>query len=182
MLPRIEISSKEEADQAVSDFTDSLASAYRLLTSKVTLSDMNNHDLPGLDCLLKQKQRLRELWQETRDPACKPAVNWLKKTIRQMTRRKALEWWETKIGDREVTQAIWPIVKSLIKRDGPKAPTVIHSPLGPKYLPTEKTNMTAGGLENQFTLHDLCDENHKWWVEARVQALLEAVEDTPLEK
>jgi hypothetical protein len=27
-----------------------------------------------------------------------------------------------------------------------------------------------------------CDENHKQWVEARVQALLEAADDTPLEK
>jgi hypothetical protein len=115
-----------------------------------------NTDLPGLDRLLKQKQRLRKLWQETRDPACKTAVNWVTNAIRRMTRRRALERWETKIANTDVTsQAIWPIVKSLMKRDGAKEPTA-----------------TADCLENQFTQHDLCDKNHKWQVETRVQTLL----------
>jgi hypothetical protein len=88
--PRIQINSGVEADKAARDFTASIASAYRLATSKVTLSDMNT-DLPGLDRLLKHKQRMRKLWHETRDPVCKTAVNWVVKTIRRMTRKKALE-------------------------------------------------------------------------------------------
>jgi beta-lactamase class D len=75
-------------------------------TIKVTLSDINN-DLLALDRLLKHKKRLRKLWQETTDPACKMAVNWVTKTIRRMIRKKALERWETEIGNTEVTpQAI----------------------------------------------------------------------------
>jgi hypothetical protein len=35
-------------------------------------------------------------------------------------------------------------------------------------------------LENQFTSYDLCEENHERRVEARVQALLAPVDDTPL--
>jgi hypothetical protein len=78
-----------------------------------------------------------------------------------MTRRKALERWETKVGSCEVTpQALWPIAKSLLRRDGPKLPTAIHGPLGITYQPNEKTNVIADCLENQFTSHDLCDENH----------------------
>jgi hypothetical protein len=65
--PRIEINSKQEADKA------SIASAYRQSTSKVTLS--NNHALPGLDHLLKPKQRLQKLWQKARDSACKTTVS-----------------------------------------------------------------------------------------------------------
>jgi hypothetical protein len=49
--PKIAVLSGVEADKAARDFTASIASAYRLSTSKVTLSDINN-DLPGLDCLL----------------------------------------------------------------------------------------------------------------------------------
>jgi hypothetical protein len=76
--------------------------------------------------------------------------------------RGALEWWETKVGNSEVTlQALWPIVKSLVKRDGPRAPTAVHVPLGITYHPYEKANMTVNYLENQFTSHDPCDENHK---------------------
>jgi hypothetical protein len=79
-------------------------------------------------------------------------------------------------------QAAWPIVKSLIKSDGPKAPTPIHCPLGFKYQPPEEATTIADCLEYQFTPHDLCDENHERWEEARVKALLEAADDTPFEK
>jgi hypothetical protein len=37
-------------------------------------------------------------------------------------------------------------------------------------------------LENQFAHHDLCDELHELLVEARVQALLEAVDNKPPER
>jgi hypothetical protein len=71
------------------------------------------------------------------------------------------------MGNREVTpQAIWPVVKSLIKRNEPKATTAIRGPLGLKYLPLEKAITISDCLEYQFTPHDLCDENHKRHVDA----------------
>jgi hypothetical protein len=72
--PRIKFNSGIEADKAACKFTASIALAYKLATSKVTLSDINN-DIRGLDRLLKHKRKLKKLWQETRDPACKTAVN-----------------------------------------------------------------------------------------------------------
>jgi hypothetical protein len=53
----IEINSGAEADDVARNFAASVASAYRLLTRNVTLSDINS-DLPDLDRLLKHKQRL----------------------------------------------------------------------------------------------------------------------------
>jgi hypothetical protein len=91
----IEINSGAEADKVARNFTASVASAYRLLTSNVTLSDINS-DLPDLDHLLKHKQRLRKFWQETRDAACKTAVNWVMKSIWRITRKMALEQWGKK--------------------------------------------------------------------------------------
>jgi hypothetical protein len=100
-----------------------------------------------------------------------------------MTRRKALERSETRIGNCEVTpHAIWPVAKSLMKRDGPKATTAIHGLLGLKYHPLEKAKAIADCLENQFTPNDLGDENHERRVEARVQALLESVDNSPPER
>jgi hypothetical protein len=65
-----------------------------------------------------------------------------------MTRRKALERWETKFGNSEVTpQALWPIAESLRKRDGPTAPTAIHGPLGITYNLNEKANVIADCLK-----------------------------------
>jgi hypothetical protein len=67
-------------------------------------------------------------------------------------------------------------VKLLTTRDRTRTPTAIHDPLGIKFHLLEKANTIADCLENQFTPHDLCEENYKWQVEARVQDLLEAVE------
>jgi hypothetical protein len=123
------------------------------------------------------------MWQETRDPAYTTEVNWITKQIRRMTLKKAHERWETKMSNSEITpQSIWPIAKSLLKRDGPRAPTAIHGPLGITFLTLDKANAIADCFENPFTPHDLCDKNHEWWVETRVQALLEAVDDNPSER
>jgi hypothetical protein len=100
-----------------------------------------------------------------------------------MTHRKALEHWEMKVGNCEVTpQALWSIAKSLMKKDGPKAPTTIHGPLGITYHPNEKANMIVDCLENWFTSHDLGDKNHEQQVETTVQALLASVDNAPLKK
>jgi hypothetical protein len=81
--------------------------------------------------MLQQKQRLRKLWQETRNPAYKTAVNWVTNAIRQMTRKRALERWETKIANTDVTPlAVRPIAKSLMKRDRAKELTANHGPFG----------------------------------------------------
>jgi hypothetical protein len=87
-----------------------------------------------------------------------------------MTHKKALERWETEICNTEVTpQAIWwPIAKSLLKRDGPRAPTAIHGASGLKFHSSDKANAIADCLETQFAHHDLCDENHERRVEVRV--------------
>jgi hypothetical protein len=78
-------------------------------------------------------------------------------------------------------QAIWPIAKSLTNWDGPRPPTAIHCLLGLKYHLVDKANTIADCLENQFTPHDLCEENHERRVEARVQAL-QAVDSDPPER
>jgi hypothetical protein len=45
-----------------------------------------------------------------------------------------------------------------------------------KYNPTKKANVIASCSENQFTSHDLCDENHERQLESRAQALLASIE------
>jgi hypothetical protein len=70
-------------------------------------------------------------------------------------------------------------VKSLTNRHGPRAPTAIHGLLGLKYHPVDKANAIADCLENRFTPHDLCDENHERREEARVPELPEAALTPP---
>jgi hypothetical protein len=88
--PKIQINSEQEADKAARDFTASIASAYRIATSKITLLDVNK-DMPGVENLLKHKRKLRKLWQVTRDPSCKIALNWVSKTIKRTVGNKSRE-------------------------------------------------------------------------------------------
>jgi hypothetical protein len=69
-----------------------------------------------------------------------------------------------------------------MKRNGLKAPAAVDGSLRIIYYPNEKANATADCLENQFTSHVLCDENHERWVETTVQALLASADGTPLGK
>jgi hypothetical protein len=62
------------------------------------------------------------------------------------------------------------------------APTAIHGLLGVQYHSVDKANAIADCLENQFTPHVLCEEIHERRLEARVQALLEAVDSDPPER
>jgi len=43
--------------------------------------------------------------------------------------------------------------------------------MGLKFHPLEKDNVIADCPENQFSPHDLCEENHEQLVVARIQAL-----------
>jgi hypothetical protein len=83
MSPRLQINSGVEADKSAREFIAPLASAYRLSTSNITVSDFNR-DLPGLDRLLKHKEMLRKLWH-------KPGIQ---RVIRQLTgsQRPSDEW------------------------------------------------------------------------------------------
>jgi hypothetical protein len=130
---------------------------------------------------LKHERKLRKLWQETRDPACKTAVNWVTRNIRRMVQRKAVERLETKLTNCKVTlQAIWPIAKSSTKRGGPKASSAIHGPSGTYVKPNDKANITADCLQDQFRAHGLYDCNHRRHVEAKVEGLLLPSMKTPL--
>jgi hypothetical protein len=152
---------------------------HKNTATSVTLFALNNN-LPALECLLNHKRKLRKLCHVTRDPARKTAHNWVNKLNRRMTRRKALELWETKVGNFDVTpQALWPVAKSLMKRDGPQVPTAVHGSLGITCHPNEKANAIAHCLENRFTSHDLCDENHERPVETIESTLCSRLWTTP---
>jgi hypothetical protein len=92
--PRVEINSCIEVDKAARDFAVSIASAFKL-SNKTTGPS-------GLERLLEHKKRLRKLWQETRNPVWKTAVNWAIKIISRVVRERSLERCEVKIENCDV--------------------------------------------------------------------------------
>jgi hypothetical protein len=180
LSPRIEINSGVEADKAALEFTASIASAYRLSTSKAKIPELNSH-IPGLDKLLKHKTRLRKLWQETRDSVCKKEFNLISKTIRCMTRKRALERWESKITNSSYTSGNLAYCEVLNKQGWTKGTNCYSRSFWNKISSTRKANAIADCLEKRFTPHDLCEKHHKRQVEAKVKDL-EVVDINPLEK
>jgi hypothetical protein len=182
IAPRIQIHTSEHAEDAARKFAASIASTYRLSTPKIALLEINEV-LLELDRLLQLKHRLRKLWQETWDLTCKTAVNWVTKTIGRMTRKKIIEQWETRLGNCEVTPlSLWPIARTLLNRDAPKAPTAIHGYHGLKFLLYDKANAIADCLENHFIHYDFCEEHHERRVDSLVQDVLENKNSAPSEK
>jgi hypothetical protein len=65
------------------------------------------------------------------------------------------------------------------KEEWAKTPTAIHGSIRLVFRSLEKATAIATCLENQFTHQDLCDENHKQQVKARIKALFEAADHPP---
>jgi hypothetical protein len=90
----------------------------------------------------------------------------------------------SKVGNCEVTsQAVLPIAKSFIKRDGwtkgtNRCPWTFRNTISPE----RKSQRDYGLLGNQFTSHDLCDETHVRQVGSGVQDLLASIHGTPFGK
>jgi hypothetical protein len=62
----------------------------------------------------------------------------------QATSEKALERWETKLTNTELTpQTVWPIAKSLTNRNGPRVPSDNQGLSGLKYHRVDKANAIA---------------------------------------
>jgi hypothetical protein len=86
----VQIHSSNKADEVARDFAVSIASACRLSTRKTTILD-RKYEILYLEHLLEYKRKFGKLWQETRDPACKTAINWVTRNIRRMVRKKHLK-------------------------------------------------------------------------------------------
>jgi hypothetical protein len=76
-----QIYSSNDTDKAACDFTASLALVYKLSTRRTAILDQK-YEIVYLDLFLKHKRKLRTLWQETTEPACKTAENWVTQNIR----------------------------------------------------------------------------------------------------
>jgi hypothetical protein len=79
-----------------------------------------------------------------------------------MVQKRAFERWKTKLSNCEDTpQGVWPIAKSLRKRDGPKVSSAIHGLLSLTFCSIDRANIIADCLENQFRAHDMFDYDHR---------------------
>jgi hypothetical protein len=58
----------------------------------------------------------------------------------------------------------------------------LHTRLRIKCYPKEKANVIVDCLEDQFSSHDLCDDNLEQYVGTRILALLASVDDSQLGK
>jgi hypothetical protein len=136
--PRTQIHTFQDAEEAARNFAASITSTLSM--HEITLSELNE-ELSELYRLLQLIYKLRKLWRETRDPACKTALNWVIKTIRRMTRNKTKERWDTTMCNCEIKpQVIWPTARVLLNGDAPKASKVVHGYSGVKFLPYDKAN------------------------------------------
>jgi hypothetical protein len=95
------------------------------------------------------------------------AVNWVTKVLRRLAQRKELQWWEAKIGGRGYSSSCLAYCEIPYELGCTKKPTAFHGPLGLKYYPVEKANMTDLIVWKTSSRIMMCDRNYEQWVEAR---------------
>jgi hypothetical protein len=97
-----------------------------------------------------------------------------------MTKKMLKEQWDTKMENCEITpQVIWPMAKTMLNKDAPKFPSMIHGYSSLKFLPLEKANAIADFLKI-VSYNMICEENHEREMETTVQGTLETDDtDTP---
>jgi hypothetical protein len=97
--PNAKIHSSNEAATAASDFVSSIASTYTISARKTIILDWNS-EISFIYLLLEHKIKLGKLWQETRMQNDSKLGH---SNIRRMVRKRALEIWERKFAEWEVT-------------------------------------------------------------------------------
>jgi hypothetical protein len=89
------------------------------------------------------------------------AVNWVTKTIRQMTCKKALSSGKQKQGTVRSHLKLCGLLRIAYEKGWTKGTNHCSWPFRNYISPKEKANMIADCLENQFIFHDLWDKNHE---------------------
>jgi hypothetical protein len=106
---------------------------------------------------LKDKRKLRKWWHETRDSACKTAVNWVTKYQKNVLEKST---WKTgnKFGKLLIhASSNMAYCKITHKKAWIKGTICNSCSLRPHILSTRKTNINADCLENQLRARELCE-------------------------
>ena len=164
------ITSAAELDEAVEKWTAAIQAARDATTPLASKSRCSIFDFPpSLQIAIKEKNRLRRLWQHHRTLDIKMQYKHLEKRTHQMVQQHRAEKWEDAVAQLEPSsKSLWAMSRRLTKK-------MVHCPpiQGRNHLacsPRDKAEALADSLELQFTPNPATPDSAR--VEAAVKDFL----------
>lgn len=152
IVPTLEVQTPAQIDYAVDYLTKKLRKAHRLSSITIVEDYRNDEPLPPLlEELRIQKNRVRKLWQRTRNPHYRRRVHRLERELK----RRLLEWrtetWEDKMSSFLLqSRDEWRLVRNLRAEPAVKRP--LQTAQGLTADPLTKAETFATTFEEQTTL------------------------------
>lgn len=156
----IDLSSYDQLDEAVANFTSLIQQAVWSNTKTVTYKTPGFNYPVEIRNMVKNKRKLRREWQTNRDPRTKTKLNneaqKIKRLIQQLKENSANSFLEKLKGEKSTNYSLWKTAKKL-RRKIPHLPPLLKA--NNEYAKTdqEKADTFAHYLENIFTPNKSAD-------------------------
>ena len=158
------ISTIEDIDSAVDLLTTTISETYLQHTTYTEPQD-RPFAPPHFIYLIKAKRRFRRLWQTTRDPKTKRALNRLQNAIRKSAKNYTIESFEKALQDSQDSSDSWKIIKRLTSDPHPTPSAIRNYHGSTEYTPQGKSETLAYEFEKRFQPHH---ESSNFDTEAKV--------------
>ncbi|GFT66249.1 probable RNA-directed DNA polymerase from transposon X-element [Trichonephila clavipes] len=145
--------STQEIDSQVSNFTTEILNSHASASRPFYQSEQP-YVQGELKELIKDRNKARKTWQQSRHPQHKTELNRLQNIIKRKIYHYRQQAWEDNLLTLNAEDnSLWGIAKAFRKKTSPIS--ALNGPTGIALSDTNKTEVIAHSLESQFQLNDI---------------------------
>ncbi|GFU63032.1 probable RNA-directed DNA polymerase from transposon X-element [Trichonephila clavipes] len=169
--PRV-ANSTQEIDDQVSNLTTEILNAHAS-ASRPFYQTERPYVQGELKGLIKDRNKARKTWQQTRHPQHKTELNRLQNIIKRKIYHYRQQAWEDNLLTLNAEDnSLWGIAKAFRKKASPIS--ALNGPTGIALSDTNKTEVIAQSLESQFQLNDIHNPHKDEVITSVVDAYLDS--------
>ena len=159
-----------EINQVASDITIKIKKD--LDSSSKPATDFQPGLPPELKQAIKDKNKLKKVYQRTLNPRIKSRMNAAHRRVKDLLQQHRIDEWDAKIRSlSNLDNSVWKMTKALKRQPITIGP--VHGPGGLAYTEADMAEVFATSLENQFKPHTTpANQLYNEYVEQRVKDLL----------
>ncbi|GFW96309.1 RNA-directed DNA polymerase from mobile element jockey [Trichonephila clavipes] len=164
--------STQEIDDQVSNLTTEILNAHAS-ASRPFYQTERPYVQGELKGLIKERNKARKTWQQTRHPQHKTELNRLQNIIKRKIYHYRQQAWEDNLLTLNAEDnSLWGIAKAFRKKASPIS--ALNGPTGIALSDTNKTEVIAQSLESQFKLNDIHNPHKNEVITSVVDAYLDS--------
>ncbi|GFW82904.1 probable RNA-directed DNA polymerase from transposon X-element [Trichonephila clavipes] len=161
-----------EIENQVRDLTSEILTAHGNASKPVTHSEVPFVQ-SELKHLFSERNRARKIWQFTRHPQDKTALNRLQNAIKRKVNLYRQQVWEDHLTSLDTEDgSLWGTAKAFRRKAAPIS--ALNGPTGTALSDTHKTELIAQSLKSQFQLNDIQNPHKDEYITNTVDAYFTA--------